>query len=171
MAIDVGLNYSGSGNGNNGSSEITIYSVVNSANATGILNQVRFYPATFGIIGFTVGTFLRVSGTTTTSRDYESLGDFSCAEQIVSDVNIDVELGDYVGYYHSGSGALRYTSGDTRHYRLGNYLGTNNISYNSVGGYYDLLYATGTETATGGSGILAGSILNSDILRSRILRG
>lgn len=148
MAIDVGLDYSGSGYGDNGSGEATIYNVVNPANATGILNQVRFYPATFGIIGCTVGTFLLVSGTTTTSRDYESLGDFSYAEQIVSDVNIDVELGDYVGNYRA-YGALRYTSGETRHYMYGNYLGLNNIPYNSVSGYYDLLYATGTETAVG----------------------
>lgn len=147
------------------------YTTINigAADGTGTFDTVEVYHLA-NIIGLKIGTFYSTGTGKFRCRDYADLGNVSLSGYgSFTGLSIDGETGDYIGCvngqnwsWDSESPGGWFAAGDT----------TDGSEYTYTTAYSPRLslYATGTETAAGGSGILLGSILNSDILKSRILR-
>jgi len=72
------------------------------SNFEGTITTVYFWPVTTAWEKTRVGTFYYVSDTTWTCRDSVYVGDVAVGLQSVS-VNLHVHVGDYIGFYQSGS--------------------------------------------------------------------
>lgn len=82
------------------------YTLVDSktaSNGAGKITSVEMYTDTGGLAGCEIGIFYVVSGNNLTCRSYVALGTVA-AGYTQHDVDLDVEIGDYIG--------IRYTSGD-----------------------------------------------------------
>ena len=137
------------------------------ANASGNITAIEVWLNT-NATAFKVGTFYG-STTSLTRRDSAVIGAVTAgSKQKFTGLNIDVKKGDFIGCYGGDIDAIgSYNLGMS--YSFGDkFTGTNAFTYSSSGAIS--LYGTGTTVSAGG-GILIGSILNSDILRGRILRG
>lgn len=138
--------------------DYTYILVDNPANTGGKLTSVQVYaPGT--ISDMKVGTFSGSSGTFT-CRDYADLGEISSGDNTYTtnalgqDLSIEVDTGDYLGFWcddagvdeaSSGGGGVYYRSGDW----LGDYSGA--YSYSLASGYVQSVYATGDQLNTVGS--------------------
>lgn len=104
----------------NGLAGYTGISLTNPANDSGVISVFEIWLFSNGT-GVKIGT-LHGSGTSYTSRDYESVGNVSSgSKQVFSGLDCDVETGDFVGYYgvgadieldFSGGSGAAYLSGD-----------------------------------------------------------
>jgi hypothetical protein len=74
----------------------------------GTIDTVEIYAAATAIVGLKSGTFYHTIDNNYVSRDYETLGDGSAnAKTTFTGLNIDAELGDYLGMI-STSGSVKY---------------------------------------------------------------
>jgi len=100
MEIDIGSEAVSQSNST--SSDYTLISKVNPANKAGYLTRVEIY-AKSNISGCKVGTFYNISGTTYKCRDSAVIGDVpSGSKQSFTELNIEVQTGDFIGIYFSG---------------------------------------------------------------------
>jgi hypothetical protein len=121
----------------------TFIDTTNPANDTGSLDTVETWANT-NATGFKVGTFYG-SGTSYTSRDYETIGDVtSGSKQTFTGLSIDVVTGDFLGCYYA-SGLIERTLGSyTAIYNVsGDKFGTGSAVYSINASYAISLYATG----------------------------
>jgi hypothetical protein len=108
-SIDVG--YQGNGTNNMVLTGKTFISKRNPANATGKITQVEIWGILYGNT-IEIATFYNVSGDNFTTRDTETKGTAwsDTPTQFIFDVELDVQEGDYIGVYCSGTSSIRATN-------------------------------------------------------------
>ena len=127
------------------------------ASGSGVLDYVELWVYNYngGVTGLKVGTFFG-SGTSWTSRDFHSFGNVGVNFQSFSGLDIDVEVGDLIGWVGTGN----YFEADYG-------LGGNNLNSGGWADYFDgiqhsytldgaqriPLYATGAEVSVGWANI------------------
>jgi len=90
--------------------------------------------------------------------------------QTITGLSMPITQGDFIGMY-SPTG-IYYTSGSLAgYYATSDKTAAGNTLSSGFGNVQMAIYGEGSLAAAGGGGILMGSIFNSDILHSRILRG
>ena len=118
----------------------------NPANATGVLTSFEMW-AYSQMTGVKIGTFSG-SHPTFNDRDYETIGTVAAySKQTFTGKNCDVSTGDFIGYYHGGSGGeleATYPGGAANaYYVTGDKFGLGAVSYSVVYNYSFSAYATG----------------------------
>jgi hypothetical protein len=151
MAIDVGYNFSDSGDIDNGSAAYSIIDNTNPANASGTITQADFWANTTGVTGFKIFVaYPDTSAPTFTGRSAVTLGNFTGdAKQTITGLSMSVSTGDYAGWYRSNGAIRAQTVGGAIRYYVEGDKTLSTASYNKSSHYFDLLYLTGTETAVG----------------------
>jgi hypothetical protein len=146
QSIDVGssaINRTYHGNLNT----FTVIDLNNPANATGTLDTFQYY-APFTSHGVVMGTFSG-SGSTWTSRDYETIGTISAGStQTFTGKSCDVSTDDCIGWYETDENFEYDTSGAGWKQKIGNWFGAGAQTYGNVASRTTSLYATGTEAAS-----------------------
>lgn len=149
MAIDVGPGASDRASQLVGT--LTIVDLNNPANATGTITSVEIWMKTSAAgLGFRVGTFYLVSGTTYKCRDSHTIGDVTAgSKQTFSGISgFDVTTGDFIGCYYGGSGNIEEDSSGYLgvYYASGEYIDPDDsTSYTLLAGDAISIYGTGTE--------------------------
>ena len=139
---------------NTAPNDYTFIALDNPANLTGTLDTVEVWANT-NLIGFRIGTFYLVSGTTYKCRDSAAIGAVtSGSKQTFSGLSISVESGDFLGMYCSSGLTDRADSGGGGYYY---YLGENidpddQTSFTFSAGRILSIYATGETAAPPASG-------------------
>lgn len=83
--------------------DMTFILVENPANETGEINEIKVWVAD-NCTNFTVATFELIGGTTFTARDSEVIGAVTAGGVRTFAVTLNVEAGDYLGYYTNSVG-------------------------------------------------------------------
>jgi len=131
---------------------VTQLSVVNPANATGIITSVEIYART-SLEGCRVGTFYLISGTTYKCRDSVVIGAVaSGAKRTFPGLSIDVVTGDLIGIYFTAGQLEQDFSGYDGVYQVaGEHIDPGDqVSYSLLGGDEQSLYGEGEEVAVVG---------------------
>jgi hypothetical protein len=125
----------------------------NPANADGTLDTFEVFLVSWGgnLANTKIGTFSG-SGTSWTSRDYESVGTVTAgSKQTFTNGNCDVVTNDIIGIFGNTAGYIELdTTGGTA---VGVYAGDaftgSAITFSVIADWMVSLYGTGTETASG----------------------
>jgi len=128
---------------------------VNPANANGKITSVEIY-AHSAMTGLEVGIFYVVSGNNLTCRSYTAIGNVG-AGYSQHNVNIDVEAGDFIGFY-CASGLIRLNTGTYpgNWQIVGDYIPcTNTVFANSPTTIPMSLYGTGITVPAQVTGVSA----------------
>lgn len=161
---DIVVGYNGTAPNKN--SGCTVCDKNNPANKSGLINLIQVKVLT-GIVK--VALYYLNAGVLTCRGNAVSLGTVTGGSyQTFTGLSMAINQGDFLGMY--AAGGLYYASG-----ALAGYWGEGdktNAGNTLTGGFGNVKFAVYGESVevAGGGGILVGSILNSDILRSRILR-
>lgn len=128
----------------------TYIAVDNPANGAGTLTIVELFYWEFSpaVTGVKVGTFYG-SGTSYTSRDWEDIGDVAVgSKQQFTGLDIDVEVGDFLGH-HSDTGRIEADgSGVTKTYRkAGDQFGAGVQTYSALTQIHSFYGQGSTEPA------------------------
>ena len=127
----------------------------NPANATGVIASVEIWPNA-NMTGVYVATFYVVSGNTLSCRDYEGIGNLTAGAKRTKAVNLDVQVGDYLGIYW-GTGDMEFASVSSPGIWVlysGWFEGEQ--AYSFYGDYAISLYGTGATVEVGGNAIFFG---------------
>ena len=83
----------------------------NPAEKAGKITKVKVYVADHGdITDVKIGIFDMVGDNTFTTRSWQNVGTLEGGGEREVNVNLDVEEGDYIGIYWSGTGQIKYTA-------------------------------------------------------------
>lgn len=138
----------------------------------GIIHTIGIFCARYSTVYDTVIGIFYGSNLTWTCRSWVNLGAVSGNDNSYKEfggLSLTCEVGDRIGIYASHTidrGSL--TAGAC--YLAGNQMAIGQQTYINYSSCLSL-QGWGDAVSVGGGGILIGSILNSDILRGRILRG
>ena len=121
----------------------TIVLLDNPANETGKITSVEIWAAS-NITGCKVATFSG-SGTTYTSRDFETIGAVtSGSKQTFTGLDIDVVAGDFIGSYIATGGIERDTGGGGGwYYRINDRIDGSPYAYTLAATLHASLYGIG----------------------------
>lgn len=128
------------------SDDMTVIEGSNPANASGIITSVQIYTR-FGADALRIGTFSK-DGDVFTCRHSVAVGDAIDGWNEFSELSIEVETGDYIGFYFYGEGGIeRSLSGGVGvWYKSGEYIDPEDeATYTFLAGNIASLYGTGTE--------------------------
>jgi len=107
----------------------THISKINPANANGYITTVEIY-AHETITGCKVATFFEVSPGYYSTRDWEAIGTIASGSKITKTVNIEIEIGDLIGWCgSSGYICMKYAAGEWD--KEGDYIPCNNTQFYS----------------------------------------
>lgn len=138
-AIDIGLEpVEGD---NQGYANWTVVSQHNPANETGTIISVEIW-AKVNLVGCKVGIFYVVSGNNLTCRDYQTIGNVTAGSKQTFEVNLDVEMGDYIGITYT-SGTMSSGNPD-RWYVSGDQMTCVDKTFSTASSGAPHLYGTGT---------------------------
>lgn len=121
----------------------------NAAEDSGVIDFVEWY-AERGMSTFEVATFYNRGGTNYSTRDYEVIGTVSSGYDSASGLDMDVETGDYMGFYQSDKGiGVQFSGGAGLIYRpYSHNIPCTDTSFTTGSSNYDAsVYGTG-ETAS-----------------------
>lgn len=108
MAVDIDIGMPAINRG----SSFSVFTIINSgnpANAAGTITSVEIW-ALVTLQNCEVATFYG-SGTTYSTRDNEAIGTVTSGSKQTFEVNLDVEIGDFIGIYYTAGNIERDTSG------------------------------------------------------------
>jgi hypothetical protein len=156
LAVDIDI---GSPAIDRGSS-FGVFTTINSgnpANSAGIISSVEIW-ALINLLNCEVATFYG-SGTTYSTRDHEAIGTVTSGSKQTFGVDLDVEIGDFIGIYYTDGNIERDTSGFDGCWSKGGDLipCTNETGWSAVSGDAISLYGTGAEITVGGAVLNRGS--------------
>lgn len=120
----------------------------NPANASGSITSVEIWAYT-DITNCEVAIFYVVSGNNLSTRDTEFIGTVTAGSKQTFEVNLDVEVGDYIGIWVP-AGSIEYdnTGGGGMWRNEEDQIPCTNVTFTSYADYAISLYGTGT-TAVG----------------------
>jgi len=128
----------------------------NPANASGTINSIEVWAAA-NIADLRIGIFYLVSGTDYKCRSSVDLGAVTAGSKQTftvdknsNPISLSVETGDYIGYYHTGTGYLEVdgTGGAGVWVKTGEYIDPGDqATYTYYSGYIISVYGTGTTGA------------------------
>ena len=150
LAIAIDIGEQAINRGSTAATGITWVSQDNPANASGKITSIEIW-ANSALVNCEVATFFVVSGNNLSTRDTHSIGAVtSGSKQTFSGLDIDVEVGDYIGVYYTAGALERDTSGypGGLWYRNTDAIPCTNETFTEAGGDTISLYGTGT-TAVG----------------------
>lgn len=148
MAIDIGPGASDR-TGNADTHGYTILCIGNPANASGTLSSLKMWSYT-DLSGLKVGTFyLSGDAGTYTCRDSETVGAVVAGAERTFVVDLDVQIGDIIGFYCATGIMEQDDAGDGIYYKSGDCITTDeqNAFSGGAGTSQYSIYATGTEGA------------------------
>jgi len=117
----------------------------NPANATGKITSIEIWANT-NLSTCIVATFYCVSGNNFSTRDYKYIGDVTAGSKQTFDVNLDVQVGDYIGiYWGHGNIAADIAGYAGVWYKSGNNIPCTNETFTLHDGYTLSLYGTGLQ--------------------------
>ena len=133
------------------------FNIDNPANATGTITSVEIW-AVKNLSNVKVATFYLVSGEYYSTRDYESIGSVTAGSKQTFSVNLDVQIGDYLGIYYSSGRLEKDGSGYSGiRYKAGDYIPCTHTFYSIYDSDATLsLYGIGA-TAEAGNAIMFGT--------------
>jgi len=112
----------------------TYIASVNAATRAGKVDQVQIYCAT-KLEGVKVATFDEISTNVYTARDVESIDDVTAGATQVFTVDLDVEVGDYIGIYFTGGTLDASTaSGGSMKSKAGDQTACSGATFSSTSG-------------------------------------
>jgi hypothetical protein len=115
----------------------------NPANLTGKITSIEVW-ANINLTDLGVATFYIVSGNTLSTRDTAYIGEVIAGAKRTFTVDLDVEMGDYIGFYTVGSLERSETGFAGYWYKIGNQIPCDNISFTPAGVAKTMsLYGTG----------------------------
>ena len=137
----------------------TFILVENPANETGEINEIKVW-VDENCTNFTVATFDLISGTTFTARDSEVIGNVTKGALRTFSVTLNVEVGDYLGYYCNSAGnTVECTlSGDGVWEKAGDQTGCVGAVFATGANRTLSLYGTGATVAADFECVGTGSI-------------
>lgn len=140
----------------------------NPANKTGNINTVQLKVLSSGVCK--VVPFYLNGSTMTCRGGAVSLGTVTGGSyQTFTGLSMPINQGDFIGMY-SPNGIYYALGSQSGYYASSDKTAAGNTLNSGFGNVKMAVYGEGSLAAAGGGGILIGSILNSDILKSRILR-
>ena len=136
----------------------TMVNSINPANASGTITTVEIWARSgYDLVGCRVAIFYVVSGNNLSTRDTEYIGSVIGGSKQAFSVNLDVEIGDYIGiYYTAGKLRVDAITGNGRWVFYGNAIPCTDITFELISPSTLRLYGTGTtppKNATGKSSI------------------
>ena len=108
LAVDIDIGMPAINRG----SSFGVFTIINSgnpANTAGTITNVEIW-ALGNLSNCEVATFYG-SGTTYSTRDYETIGTVTSGSKQTFGVDLDVEIGDFIGIYYTAGNVERDTSG------------------------------------------------------------
>ncbi len=111
----------------------TIICKANPANRSGKITTIEIYVSN-NLSNVEVGTFFVVSGDNLSTRDTQTIGTVTSGAKRTFTVDLDVEVGDYIGFHYTAGDGLYYdaTGGNGSWYRSGDHIPCTNQVF-SVG--------------------------------------
>lgn len=120
----------------------TVINLVNPANVSGAITKVQIY-CDSNLADCEVATFFLVSGTNYSTRDSVYIGTVTSGGTRTFDVDLDVEVGDYIGIRTSSGSLDRSPSGGSIRSGTGDYIPCTNVEFPYSYDYIISLYGTG----------------------------
>jgi len=114
----------------------------NPANASGKITQVQLY-ANVTMTNVEVATFYVVSGNNLSTRDTQAIANVVAGATRTFDVDLDVQVGDYLGVYYSAGELDRDNSGDGQWKLLGDYIPCTDTTFDFIADRTFSIYGTG----------------------------
>jgi len=121
----------------------TLINIGNPANASGKITSVEIWASGY-LENCEVATFFVVSGNNLSTRDYEAIGGVHHGSKQTFPVDLDVEVGDYIGVYYTSGSIERDTSGyDGCWYTNTDQIPCTDFTFSTSSGSAISLYGTG----------------------------
>jgi hypothetical protein len=120
----------------------------NPANASGKITSIQIYAVSgYNLVNAEVGIFYAVDATHYTTRDYDdTIGTVTGGGVRTFAVDLDVEIGDYIGiHWDTGRLAVTSSGGAGGSYASGDTIPCTNQAFSQSGAHLMSLYGTGTS--------------------------
>lgn len=118
LAVDIDIGYPAIDRDASLSGVRTAIMKGNPANGTGTITTVEVYAAVDMTLA-EVATFFVVSGNFLTTRDWEAIGTVTAGAKRTFTVDLDVQVGDYIGIKWQSGSIERYVSGGDGFWYIG----------------------------------------------------
>jgi len=142
LAVDIDIGSPAIDRNNVSVGSYTIVDYNNPANASGKITNVEIWANTT-LTDCKVAIFYVVSGTNLTTRDYESIGNVTPGSKQNFPVDLDVQIGDYLGiYFASNDEQIEAVLEGNELYKLGDHIPCDNVTFSAYGETISL-YGTG----------------------------
>ena len=126
----------------------TYVNQTNPANETGTITSIEIWATLVSMVDCEVATFYVVSGNNLSTRDTEYIGAVAAGSKQTFEVNLDVQEGDYIGYYEStGRIEADGTGYAGMWYKGGDQIPCTDTLFNVYSGDTCSLYGIGTTEA------------------------
>lgn len=143
----------------------TLISKGNPANVAGKISTVEIWAST-SMSGIYVATFFELSPNYFSTRDWQAVSGVAAGAKRTRSVNLDVEIGDFIGIYFTG-GTIKWSSsgGDNVRARESNEIPCTNVSFGLYLGNAMSLYGRGILTFNITSTTNIATLITSSISR------
>lgn len=153
LAAEIDIGSAAINRSSTGSPGGTVICFSNPANESGIIDTIQIF-ANVTMVNVEVATFFCVSGVNYSTRDNHTIGTVTQgATRTFSGLNIEVEAGDYIGFYFTGGKLDGDSSGSGGRYITGDYIPCTNQPTSFLGdtSAYSV-YGSGETVAAGWDG-------------------